>query len=737
MTEEKRASCLSCRTRKVKCDRSQPACARCIRVQSNCVYPPRRMLGRPPKNALIPSKSKIKSSVHVQQQKGTIREFIFENVDAAPSPPPTSMDKTKSIAHWFQMSMAVAGSDWIVLCKHQAEAYGNVQTLLNAFYAFYRERAQIIHAYFSSAKCTPEPPKAKFSSIHDSSYFVWSQMMRTFVQNIGRIRLQTTHTASYVLYIFCRPWEPLTTRVPAPPSIHHPLQSVPPQQATALINDFFDHNPCASMVNKTQLLHDYWHDTANPFLLAVVFGTSQYYANLNCGIPMAFWDHVNGKDHNPFLSFAYALLDTIHVKTANPSDYQGLLILSLFEGMWGSPKMGMSLLGTSYGIASILGFWDGTYQPKDPIEQECMCASFWLAYRSTTLHSFGTGASLADCMVLHPTFDFPPCNAAQSISYQHDLAHCDGGRTTSQRSFFIESWYVGSVICHFSSLVYACLPRRKVGLFDDPSSIYNDQTHYLALIRSIESIEARIYVVLDDFCFFIQQHRHQWTAAQMYMIETTYRLYLVHCRFLKPKVNLDQPYTSVSDNASTGYLPAITLEDLAWLDPSDPDLARRMSRALPQVFCLVQDLRSILTELAPGDLPWDFMLPAFETASVLLLAQRSLSLTDQRVAEAIAALLRLTSLVECVHPAARLLQQRLKSALKRVDHASCGSLWNAPTSSSFATQTFDPMTPQPSVFTQPNDAVLPTVQPPDDLMTMIDWDFDVFAGPLHFKSAHH
>ena len=35
-------ACVTCRARKLKCDRTKPACARCTKVNSECVYPESR-----------------------------------------------------------------------------------------------------------------------------------------------------------------------------------------------------------------------------------------------------------------------------------------------------------------------------------------------------------------------------------------------------------------------------------------------------------------------------------------------------------------------------------------------------------------------------------------------------------------------------------------------------------------------------------------------------------------------
>lgn len=35
-------ACVTCRSRKLKCDRVKPACSRCLKVKGDCVYPESR-----------------------------------------------------------------------------------------------------------------------------------------------------------------------------------------------------------------------------------------------------------------------------------------------------------------------------------------------------------------------------------------------------------------------------------------------------------------------------------------------------------------------------------------------------------------------------------------------------------------------------------------------------------------------------------------------------------------------
>lgn len=48
-----RSSCDSCGTAKVKCDREQPGCGRCINLGLACVYGPSRQIGKPPRKRPI------------------------------------------------------------------------------------------------------------------------------------------------------------------------------------------------------------------------------------------------------------------------------------------------------------------------------------------------------------------------------------------------------------------------------------------------------------------------------------------------------------------------------------------------------------------------------------------------------------------------------------------------------------------------------------------------------------
>ncbi|EFQ36830.1 uncharacterized protein GLRG_11977, partial [Colletotrichum graminicola M1.001] len=49
-TQKRRSSCDACGASKLRCDRSQPACGRCVALKQNCVYGISRYKGRPKKN---------------------------------------------------------------------------------------------------------------------------------------------------------------------------------------------------------------------------------------------------------------------------------------------------------------------------------------------------------------------------------------------------------------------------------------------------------------------------------------------------------------------------------------------------------------------------------------------------------------------------------------------------------------------------------------------------------------
>ncbi|CAO3592475.1 unnamed protein product [Absidia cylindrospora] len=478
-----------------------------------------------------------------------------------------------------------------------------------------------------------------------------------------------------------------STSAPVKSYIHHnyfdrqissdPLQSLPPEQAIHLIHDFFLVHPHSILVNKAKLMIEYWSDTANPLLLSVIYGTTLCFSQILQGRPMSLWESDNEINRNPFLTYAYSLLKNLPT-LPSVSDYQAIAMLAFFEIFWGYSKLGMSLLATSYLMGSQLGLWDKTFKASNHIEAELVNMTFWAVYRVTTVGAIEIGASIDDSLVCRDHL-FPPMNIYESCSYQSDLLH-NNINDASRHSYMIESFYSGAVVTHYSGFLHACLPKPYINIYGLKTNIpTSNDSQALSQLRAISDVETRIHKVLDDFNAFIQQQRHKWTVIQRYTIETTYRLYRIHFRFLQPSL------TSGPRKYQEELIPTAAkgrgVCSKILMDPTNPDIANRLRQVRSDILAMVDDLEEILTFGSNNNhdtnypkpmnetslLPHDIMASAFETSARLLMLSCQMD-PSKHMHDAICKLLAISHLQDAHQPpstATKNLRDRLKIFLKR------------------------------------------------------------------------
>ncbi|ORZ06629.1 hypothetical protein BCR42DRAFT_426857 [Absidia repens] len=731
--QQRQSSCLTCRTRKVKCDKKIPACSRCLKTNNNsCVYPRQGTLGRPPKNACLHGKGRNNSA-----RKLIIREFIFENVGehqnnssssslASSSPTPS----VTAITSGFYVN-----SEWWILSKEAIQEHHYLNTYFQTIYSFYVIRGLYIRERFDTVTYRlPEKPRLKFNNLQLLHTWWVSLSANLLIKRASQIQLETYSVPSLTLYMFqmidksnttttmndengqsegqqqqtasSSPGTPSTTlssslsislpSTPSPPSssvpiypkTHHhpnlsdPLRSLPSEQAINLINDFFLVHPHSILINRSKLMKDYWADTANPLLLSVIYGTTQCFSQLLQGIPVFLWGSGTENNRNPFLTYAHSLLETLPTSPST-SDYQASVMLALFEIVWGYPKMGMSLLATTYLMGTQLGLWDKTFKATDAIEEELVNMTFWSVFRATTHGCIEMGASIVDSLVCHQR-SFPPMNIYESESYQHDTLH--NFSVTSRQAYLTESFYSGAVVTHYSGILFACLPKPYVnvyGIKTEDSTF--EGSELLTMLRSIKDVETRVHMVLDDFKQFIQQQRRKWTTIQLYTIETSYRLYRIHFRFLQ------STHTCGKRKYQEDLIPAPAIDEdnntrggchfNFMANPADHGNAVRLQQVLDDLLPMVDELEAILTEdtTTPNDfksmdrttlLPYDLMVTVYETSVQLLIVNYQLD-PSQRIYDTMAKLLTIAKLQDTYQPpsaAMKNVRQRLKLFMKHHHH---------------------------------------------------------------------
>lgn len=322
-----------------------------------------------------------------------------------------------------------------------------------------------------------------------------------------------------------------------------------------------------------------------------------------------------------------------------------------------------------------------------------------------------------DSLVYHQ-LRFPPMNIHESESYKYDVLH-DNIKETHRHAYLIESFYSGSIVTHFSGILYACLPKPYVnvyGIKTDDSTF--EGSELLAMLRTIDDVEARVHRVLDDFAQFIQEHRHKWSVIQLYTIETTYLLYRIHFRFLQSTHTCGQRKYQEDLIPAAPTAPDTVPEQTQhqednrddhysfMLDPTDPGTAIRLQKSRDDLVALVDDLEAILnadndssTTLKSTDrtslLPHGLMVAAFETSAQLLMLCYQLD-SCHHIYDTMAKLLDIGIIQDTFQPsspAMKNVRHRLKMFMKQ--HQTPTTPWNRKhPSTSTATETNHPLSSQ-------------------------------------------
>ncbi|KAI8093163.1 uncharacterized protein BX664DRAFT_384635 [Halteromyces radiatus] len=691
--QQRRSSCLPCRTRKVKCDKKEP-CTRCAKTdKNNCIYPLQGTLGRPPKNAVFHGKTKYRNTHQL-----AIREFIFEH--GGNNKKINNMVSTSTVAARFFVD-----NEWWVLSKEALQEYPFLRTYFESLHMFYIQRGLAIRKRFSHVSYRlPERPRLKFNSLQYISTWWTTLAVNTLLRRCSRLHLKTFTVPSLALYMFqmtdkdygfSTTNDYLASLYSTPPPLmiptitlsdSNPLKSLPPEQAMNLINDFYRVYPLSIHINKTQLINDYWSDTANPLLLSVIYGVAQSLSRVLQGVPMYLWECSTQTNRNPFLTYAFTLIENLPAKPS-ASDYQATVILSLFEVIWGYPKIGMSLLATSYLMGTQLGLWDNTFKAANPIEKELVNMSSWSAFQATTHGCMEMGSSIMDSLVANNR-SFPPMNIYESQSCQHDMLHnnIDDLERTASR---IECAYTNAVVVHFSGILYACLPKPYFNIFGlrTEESTF-EGSEFLTILRSIDNVETRLQTVLDDFDRFIQQHRHLWTDLQLYVIETSYHLYRVHFHFLHPTLTCGKrkyqedliPMPVLDDDDDDNDNSNKSKDRCFMVDPTDPAIAARLQQVLGDVIVMVDNYDALLAmnhttatiitptmdQASTSSLPHELMVTVFETCAQLLILSFQAH-PAQQIRECMIKLLTASKKHDIYHPPTASLKnvrQQLKLFLK-------------------------------------------------------------------------
>ncbi|CAO3595706.1 unnamed protein product [Absidia cylindrospora] len=403
---------------------------------------------------------------------------------------------------------------------------------------------------------------------------------------------------------------------PTLPSIS-PLSTLSPHQAVYLINMFFTVNPNSIILNQTLILQGYWTDSIDPLLLCVIYGTTTYMQKMVNGQPLGLWEAADQMLRNPFLEYAYILLQKSSSEISLEK-YQAVVLLGCFEVVFGFPKRGLVTLGLGFMIGINLGIWDGTFQEEsNDIRAELATYTFWCTFNSACRGVVDLG-QVPHYAKKTLSLKLPPANIEQSVSYQFEKSS-GNPRGYSSFDFLVESFYTHSVCCKYTVLLLLEFPEVRHNMF------FPRLKRSQAGLRSVgypkpDDLGARLQKVIQNFEVFIQETKHTWSPSQVYTLESLCTLYDIHIIFIKNS----GPLKDGINFSNSAYE---FLQDIRLL-PNDPATMVRIQAALPKVYRVMDKTHDFLSDPAnydnkPSLLPRGLVVSVLETAIEVIFIQLS------------------------------------------------------------------------------------------------------------------
>ncbi|EIE87020.1 hypothetical protein RO3G_11731 [Rhizopus delemar RA 99-880] len=377
----------------------------------------------------------------------------------------------------------------------------------------------------------------------------------TMVHRLSRLRLTHYNCQDFIISTFTD--DPSTTFFNSSSDalvLNNPLNLLSPQQALRLIDIFFCIHPFAVMFNKTMLLQSYWTDTIDPFLLSVIFGTTLFMSSADEGKPLDIWQPINLEMRNSFLDYAYFLLSKLSAETTI-SRYQAVVLLALFEVMFGFTKKGVTLFALSYRIADKLGMFNGTIPSGlTSVEKELLSISFWAAFQ-ISIRGCIELVQVPRLVLSYRNRSYPPINSMMSLSFQADIEN-GNLRSFKHYNYIVETFYIQSVISNFNCNILCILPQEKSAAF----------------------VDQEFQRILNELLSFIEKERHQFSKLQEFTLELYYSFYAICFGFLKKSVYKDsfriQQSLSVPEK----------------LDLTDPENVQCIHQVLPKALSAIDTI---------------------------------------------------------------------------------------------------------------------------------------------------
>jgi hypothetical protein len=375
ITKKRKISCLSCRARKTKCDGQKP-CAKCLLKGKSheCVYAQTTgPVGRPAKNAVVNKMVLLsQSSVSKKQQ------FVYENLSF------TGLNNyNKIFTQTFQRD-------------HIAEDGTKLSDYINSIFSVYFGNGLRFDDYDVPTDQTSvlvDRNESIFQLFDLKQHYSWlaSEGVSNIVARISDLKLTNFRDLNVYGHLLKsdrseRFFDRQRTTTFTATVRQNPLKSLTPQQALQFIDVFFSVHPWAPFIlNRTQILQEYFTDECDPLLIAVVCGVAKYFAKqMSEGI--VFSTVVRRGDRNEFLNYAYTILGETSAKTT-VAKFQAVTLLSYFEITYGQSKKGTTLTALSYVMLGQLSqsadFKDKNLAGLGTLHQELVRNAWWCIYNNT------------------------------------------------------------------------------------------------------------------------------------------------------------------------------------------------------------------------------------------------------------------------------------------------------------------------------------------------------------------
>ncbi|CAO3595733.1 unnamed protein product [Absidia cylindrospora] len=465
--------------------------------QNQCTYLKPGQVGRPAKNSVI--NKLVHNRTKQLASDNFFTEFIFENVGY--SIPSNSKfindDSTKNLYHFIDTF------------------FNNGEAIMQL-------------AVIRVTKAIPHLPDIKMYDLLELFTWTFQDILNIVVSRLGTIPLDNF---CYFDSIAAAVFQDLALKFFSEPfpeiPIGNPLSTLSSHQCVRLIEAFFSISPHCILLNKTIILQGYWTESIDPLLFCVIYGTTTYMLKLLEGQPVGLWDAVTHDIRNPFLDYAYCLVQKSSSKVSL-AKFQAMVILGLFESIFGFPKRGMANLGLAFLICKDLGVGDGSFQAKsNNIQAELANVAFWALFNSTIRGSVDLG-HVPHFGRQDLSIDLPPPTIDQSSSYQFERSNGDA-RLFRSYYYLLESFYIQTVTCKYTSIILQQLPEVKYNMYHPNERV---QGRPVGLPKP-DDLVPRLRTALQEFGDFIQSAKETWSKQQTYTLEMIWALYDIQIDFLK------------------------------------------------------------------------------------------------------------------------------------------------------------------------------------------------------------